>query len=88
MSFLSGCARATQYNQVNRSQPLRVPTSSAEQGDRLKALFPRSVEGGCDIGGVSAGAEDDHQITGSPQTFDLAGENRVEAEIVADAGEQ
>ena len=88
VSFLRGGAAISGDDEIAGGEALGLAAAAAEEGDGLKVEFVCFVQGGENVGGITAGGEDDEQITGPGEAGDLAGEGVFVAVIVDHAGEE
>jgi len=87
MRLLNAGGHLAGYQQIDRGNSPGLAATLAEEGDRGDANLLGRLEGEGDIFGLAAGGDGDQDIAFLRKRMDLAGEDLVEAEVVADGGE-
>src|SRR4051812_46362115 len=88
MAFLRRRAALAGDDEVAGCEAFGFAAATAEERERFDAKFLRFVERGDDVGRVAARGEHHDEIAGLREAGDLAGENVIVAEVVADAGDE
>ena len=88
MGFLPGGSARGGHDQFHLGQTLGGAAAFAEEGQGGDTLGLRLLQRRQDVRGVAAGGENHEEIAGPAQAGDLAREDLIETEIVADAGDE
>ena len=85
MGFLSGPSAVTRNDQINRGQPTGLATATAEECHAPDARALGFVQRRDDVGRVSAGGDDDHEVARLSESGDLPGEHLLKTVVVSNA---
>ena len=88
MGLLRGRAAVARDDEIAGGEALGVATAAAEEGDGLELQLFRFVQGGEDVGRMTARGEHDEQIFRAREAGDLTREGVFVAVVVDDAGEE
>lgn len=88
MGLLRSRAAVARDDEIAGGEALGVATAAAEEGDGLELQLFRFVQGGEDVGRMTAGGEHDEEIFRAREAGDLTREGVFVAVVVDDAGEE